>query len=225
MTRDDLKALDQKRREVARLRAQHEALQQQLRRAHEAMQRGQDDEAAQQAVAYKQREAQALSQKLQTRQAAYEAQVRALEQALCALRPGEREVVWLRYIEGLSWDEIEQRAGYTRAYCYKLHARAIRALWTSQERQTRQERQAKRAHVQQADRQRQVYERAVDALYDLAFGVPEEGEKPPTPAERMKAIEMLARLCRLFDPPENAQAREADLSFFTQDELRRIAGL
>lgn len=222
MTRDDLRALDRQRREVIQLRAQYAALCERLQRAQQALSRSEGDGMAQQAVAYKQQEQQALQKRLQAREQAVQARLRQLEQALCALRPGEREVVWLRYAEGLSWDEIEQRAGYTRAYCYKLHARAIRALHTQQEREAYEKRHAR---MQQADRQQQVYERAVEALYAIAFGVPQEDEKPPTPAERMKAIEMLARLCRLFDAPQQADAREADLSGFSVDELRRIAGL
>ena len=225
MTREDLRELDRQRRALAQLNEQYDALCGQLTQAGKALVHAQGDDVARQAVACKRQEQQRLHKRLQARRETYEARVRQLQQALCALRPGEREVVRLRYLEGLTWDEIEQRAGYTRAYCYKLHASAIRALHTRQEREAHEQRRRQKQQMQQEDRQQQVYERAVQALYAIAFGVPREEEKPPTPAERMKAIEMLARLCRLLDAPAQDDVREADLSGFSEDELRRIAGL
>ncbi len=222
MTRNDLKELDRRRREVAQLAEQHAALCETLQRAQQALAQGAGDETAQQAVADKQRAQQALQKRLHARQRGLQARLHKLQQALCALPPAEREVLWLRYANGLKWDEIEQRVGYTRSYCYKLHARGVRGLYTAQEREVHENR---RARLQQADRQQQVFARAVEALHAIAFDAPQGDEKPPTPAERMKAIEMLARLCHLFDAPDGADAYEADLSAFSTDELRHIAGL
>ncbi|MEO8820117.1 MAG: RNA polymerase sigma factor [Ginsengibacter sp.] len=51
-----------------------------------------------------------------------------LSSALSALTPRQREVLFLRYNEGFSYQEVAEMMGLTTKATYKLMARAIEAI-------------------------------------------------------------------------------------------------
>lgn len=52
----------------------------------------------------------------------------AIETALEGLKPAERQVLRLRYIDGLSWTQVCLRAHYSRAQAFRIHAAALKQL-------------------------------------------------------------------------------------------------
>lgn len=52
----------------------------------------------------------------------------ALDAALGTLRPKERDVLLLRFREGLSYDQVGQRVGVSKARIYQIEAKALRKL-------------------------------------------------------------------------------------------------
>ena len=42
----------------------------------------------------------------------------------------EKELIKMRYVEGINWDEIAERLGYSETYIYRLHKKALEALVT-----------------------------------------------------------------------------------------------
>ena len=45
-----------------------------------------------------------------------------------SLPPDQCNILRLRYIEGLRWEQISKRVSYTREYCLKIHRKAILRL-------------------------------------------------------------------------------------------------
>lgn len=52
----------------------------------------------------------------------------AIETALSQLKPEERQVLRLRYIDGLSWTQVCLRAHYSRTQAFRIHASALKRL-------------------------------------------------------------------------------------------------
>lgn len=57
-----------------------------------------------------------------------EAKLLTVEQAIETLKPTERHLMRLRYIECKSWPQIEQRLHYGEASVHRIHASALRKL-------------------------------------------------------------------------------------------------
>lgn len=57
----------------------------------------------------------------------------AIERAIDALKPMHRMVLRLRYIEGLSWDEVCTCMGYSWRQTHRIHAEALARLSASGE--------------------------------------------------------------------------------------------
>lgn len=57
----------------------------------------------------------------------------AIERAIDALKPMQRMVLRLRYIEGLSWDEVCTCMGYSWRQTHRIHAEALARLSASGE--------------------------------------------------------------------------------------------
>lgn len=52
----------------------------------------------------------------------------AIETDLEGLKPAERQVLRLRYIDGLSWTQVCLRAHYSRTQVFRIHAAALKRL-------------------------------------------------------------------------------------------------
>lgn len=48
-----------------------------------------------------------------------------IEEAITVLDPVERELVRMRYIDGLSWYKIQTRINYSEKQTHRIHARAL----------------------------------------------------------------------------------------------------
>lgn len=48
-----------------------------------------------------------------------------IERAITVLDPVERELVRMRYIDGLSWYKIQTRINYSEKQTHRIHARAL----------------------------------------------------------------------------------------------------
>jgi len=59
----------------------------------------------------------------------YLTHVQCVEQAIGELgSPDQRDILRLRYVDGLKWDDVAERAHYSRAQCYNIHNAAVKAL-------------------------------------------------------------------------------------------------
>ena len=52
----------------------------------------------------------------------------AIESAIATLTPTERDLMRLRYIEGLSWQDICRRINYCWQWTHKIHASALQKI-------------------------------------------------------------------------------------------------
>ena len=50
------------------------------------------------------------------------------ETALSTLKPEERLILRLRYIEGMSWTQVCLRAHYSRTQVFRIHAAALKRI-------------------------------------------------------------------------------------------------
>ena len=57
------------------------------------------------------------------------AETEEIERAVGRLEcPVEREIVRMRYIDGLGWDKVADKAGYEERQCYRIHNKALAKL-------------------------------------------------------------------------------------------------
>lgn len=47
--------------------------------------------------------------------------------------PRHRTVLWLRYVNGMRWEEVAEKANYTDRWCYVLHDEALELLGIEKE--------------------------------------------------------------------------------------------
>lgn len=52
----------------------------------------------------------------------------SIEAGLAILDPEERQILRLRYIEGMSWTQVALRSHYGRSTVFRIHARALKKL-------------------------------------------------------------------------------------------------
>lgn len=125
MTMEDLRAcrtaaarIERLTERIARLRSATELARQNMQHVDGGIQ---EDRIAAQIA-----EIEELESALREDLAAAEAQAQRVEQELGALPEAQRIVMELRYVDGLSWQEVEKKANYDRRHCFRLHAAALK---------------------------------------------------------------------------------------------------
>jgi len=69
-----------------------------------------------------------LKAQLADRVAALELAALETESLLEGLPEQQRAIVWLRYVEGLSWRQVARRTRYSMQHCFRIHEAALKKI-------------------------------------------------------------------------------------------------
>ena len=131
MTLKDLKALRYHRREIEDIRERMTRLRATIEDGRKAILTGMPHSAQQRdRMAEYIVKLETLREKLLSRWVDMETGIAAAMEWIDTLPPDEGEVMRLRYVQGLTWREVERKAGYAEngATAYRIQRRALRKL-------------------------------------------------------------------------------------------------